>query len=85
MNDLQAVITVDGNFDKKGAGMRRLRCLSELTLAFLGPLSLNTCIPCSATQGLPILATQGNWPWYISKGWVRVGNACITETRVIIS
>ena len=84
MNNLQVVIIPDTNFDQKG-GRRRLRCLSELTLAFLGPLSLNTCIPCSATQGLPILATQGNWPWYISKGWVRVGIACITETWVIIS
>ena len=84
MNNLQVVIIPDANFDQKG-GRRRLRCLSELTLVFLGPLSLSTHIPCSPTQGLPIFVTQGNWPWYISKGWVRVGSACVTETWVIIS
>ena len=35
MNDFQVVIQIDQNFDQKGAGMRKLRCLSELTLVAL--------------------------------------------------
>ena len=40
----------------------KLRCLSELRLVVLGPLSTRTCISCSPPQGLPTLSTRAAGP-----------------------
>ena len=75
-------ITVDGNFDQKEAGIRRLRCLSELTLVVLGPLSTSTWILCSPAQGLANLSPKVPGPDASLRDGV-VGNACMTEICVL--
>ena len=82
MNDLQAVITVDGNFDQNETGIRRSRCLSELTLVVLGPLSTSTWILCSPAQGLPNLSPRVTGPGASLRDGL-VGNTCITEICVL--
>ena len=62
MNNLQGISIVDGNFDQRGAGLWRLRCLSEITLVDLCP-----SVPAPAPHDW---SAQGSWPQCISEGWV---------------
>lgn len=62
MNNLQGISIVDGNFDQRGAGLRRLRCLSEITLVDLCP-----SVPAPAPHAW---SAQGSWPQCFSEGWV---------------
>ena len=56
----------------------KLRCLSELTLVVLCPLSTSTWIPCSPAQGLLTLSPRVAGPGASLRDGL-VGNACITD------
>ena len=60
----------------------KLRCLSELTLVVLGPLSTSTWILCSPAQGLSNLSPKVPGPDASLRDGL-VGNACITEICVL--